>query len=913
MSTEAPRTIDSPIDVFVYHLLRGQPKELGDGREWSTFRLFGWTADYERVCMVVRDTPTIAYLELRPRNEVVWTRPGGWMDWLPSMRHELAKLKPILLSDMFTQTNMGRYSKFGFRWRGIEPVELVLSTPGRYDLSQSSSIPIIPPLATPLLRLEFETSFALRDFEQHVRMDMSMRYSDHFDVYIHESDSFLDVPIRCLARHDLPQSGWMHVKEYTRYRPEDRKEREPRGRGQLPSATRRHHWCRAESIEWDLDVQWDALTPLDHDPPPLLPRRLMVFDIETYSSRSVSKQAYPEYKLVEDCVFQVSVVIWSGERPQDPPKSYLLSLKRPDPKIVGADCTTRWCADERDLLRQFIELVDECDVFTGWNILGYDWEYVYHRCVRQGLTEALLGVGCVEGLQGRWVEKVSDSKAHATQNYRYFEAEGKLHVDMLPLIRRDYKLNNYKLDTVLKRFKMPLLKVDLKAQEMFRLYREGTPEGMGRVGYYCMVDSLSCLGLWQRLNVWIGLLEMSKLTGVSLVTLCTKGTQIQMATRVVRVLWSEGRVLGQLKDFDPENPSGRRRVEEVGSHSRRKEKKFTGATVFTVVPGLYRWVVVLDFASLYPSIIRGRNLDYRTLVHDEWHPSGVDPTVPDELCNVIQFSDHVGCEHDQSRKRLKNGEFSRSSARAVVCAEHRFRWLREEVVGEGLLPKILSGYLDARKATRRRMGMVRRERMMPLLAQLLVRGVEWRVGMVAPSVDELARAQAAHPIFEEVMRTGEKDVTLSVVDLPWAEVVALGAVHDGSLEASLVEAVRTVLVELVVMDKRQLSQKIASNCFPSDHQIFTRRGFMDLDAVLEHFRHHASLAVACSVDGRLEYRDVGLSGVVMDVGVHRMVTFDDGRGLSVTATENHRMWVARGGGGLGGGFGWWWVWCGDCG
>ena len=805
--SEPELTSDSPVDVFVYHVLRGQPKALNDGREWNSFRLFGWTSGYERVCVLIRDTPTVAYLELRPRNDVVWTKPRGWIEWLPIMRHELALLKDIFLTDSFQNVNMGRYSKFGFKWRGIELVEKVLSSPGRYDFSvQRTATGPYPPVATPLLRLGFESSFAMRDFEAHVRLDTSMRYGNDFDVYLHETDSFLDVPTRCFAQHDLPQSGWMRINEYQRYLPEHRTEEKTQSKPSKSSkfskpTAKPHQWCRPDAIEWDLVSSWDALQPLDTDVPPLLPRRLMVFDIETYSSRSVGKQAYPKHTLEEDCVFQVSIVIWSGERPQDPPDSYLLSLKEPDPI---PDCTVVWCTDERDLLLKLIDKVDQCDVFTGWNILNYDWEYVYYRCVRNGLSETLLGVGCVEGLLGRWVEKVSDSKAHATQNYKYFEAEGKLHVDMLPLIKRDYKLRNYKLNTVLQRFKMPQMKDDLKADEMFKLYRLGTPATMATIARYCFIDSRVCLDLWLRLNIWIGLLEMSKLTGVSLVTICTKGTQIQMATRVVRVLWKEDRVLGQLKDFDPANPTGRKQVEE---HSRRKEKKYTGATVFKAVPGLYRWVVVLDFASLYPSIMRGRNLDYATLVHDTQHSDGVDLSIPDDLCNVIEFSDHKNCPHDTNRKRLKNGEFSKAKVQ-IVCADNRFRWLKEEVVGEGLLPRILSDYLNARKATRKAMAVLREAQLVPLIASVLVDSLGER--KEDPSTDELTRVQGL-PIFDEIMNTGEKEVTLQVVNMPWQQIVQTGIKHANTALDALVESIRATLVQLVVLDKRQLAFKVCAN------------------------------------------------------------------------------------------------------
>ncbi|MHA1214612.1 MAG: DNA-directed DNA polymerase I [Candidatus Hodarchaeales archaeon] len=57
----------------------------------------------------------------------------------------------------------------------------------------------------------------------------------------------------------------------------------------------------------------------------------------------------------------------------------------------------------------------------------------------------------------------------------------------------------------------------------------------------------------------------------------------------------------------------------VSSEAIIKGKKYKGATVIKPVPGIHFNVAVLDFASLYPSIISTRNLSYETMLcgHDE--------------------------------------------------------------------------------------------------------------------------------------------------------------------------------------------------------------------------------------------------------------------------------------------------------
>ena len=78
------------------------------------------------------------------------------------------------------------------------------------------------------------------------------------------------------------------------------------------------------------------------------------------------------------------------------------------------------------------------------------------------------------------------------------DAEGRLFVDLLPLIKRDYKFSNYKLKTV-SEFFLGDSKDPLTPQGIFKCYRIGvsdSPEAakaMGIVGKYCVQDSALCI------------------------------------------------------------------------------------------------------------------------------------------------------------------------------------------------------------------------------------------------------------------------------------------------------------------------------------------------------------------------------------------------------------------------------------
>ena len=81
-------------------------------------------------------------------------------------------------------------------------------------------------------------------------------------------------------------------------------------------------------------------------------------------------------------------------------------------------------------------------------------------------------------------------------------------------------------------------------------------------------------------------------------------------------------------------------------------------------------------------------------------------------------------------------------------------------------------------------------------------------------------------------------------------------------------------------------------CFPvEDHQILTEHGFWYLHQVQAHFARHATLKIACYVDGVLEYHSIGAGDVTVDGGMHdlvEMADMDHSR-ISLVPTANHRM------------------------
>jgi DNA polymerase elongation subunit (family B) len=263
------------------------------------------------------------------------------------------------------------------------------------------------------------------------------------------------------------------------------------------------------------------------------------------------------------------------------------------------------------------------------------------------------------------------SSAYKNQEFKYIDAHGRLWVDLLPIVQRDYKLENYKLKTV-SDFFLAATKDPLTPKGIFKCYRMFTPESLAICAKYCTQDSNLVLKLFEKIQTWIGLCEMSNTCNTPIFTLFTQGQQIKIFSQVYKKCMEEGIVI------------------DKDSFVTSETDRFTGAYVFPPIPGLYDMVVSFDFSSLYPSTMIAYNIDYSTLV--------LDPTIPDEKCHVVEWSDHIGCAHDKTVRKTK--------VKDIICGDQRHRFMKEPL---GVIPTLLKNLLDARKRTNAEMKLIIKE------------------------------------------------------------------------------------------------------------------------------------------------------------------------------------------------------------
>ncbi len=131
---------------------------------------------------------------------------------------------------------------------------------------------------------------------------------------------------------------------------------------------------------------------------------------------------------------------------------------------------------------------------------------------------------------------------------------------------------------------------------------------MKKVSDYCLVDSELVLDILEKNNIWVTSMVYGRIFGITPYSVFAKGQQFSCLSMVYNVSAARNLVV---------NCSGRG---GGGSISEEESESYKGGAVATPVPGVHNLVIVMDFCSLYPSIMRSFNVCYTTYVPEsKWH------------------------------------------------------------------------------------------------------------------------------------------------------------------------------------------------------------------------------------------------------------------------------------------------------
>lgn len=579
-------------------------------KEVTSIRAYGLSKTNKNVCLRIDDFNPYIYMELP--SHISWTQMKAQVV-LNKINEIMGKFKPI-------QSKLVTKRKLYYSY---------LDDQGNHK-------------NFPYIQLSFSNKSDINILSSKIRDGLSVPGIGVLRLKMHEQKASPILQLVCVQ--NIPTSGWIGFKGVLV--PDDH---------------------RMTSCDQEYTVRYKNLIPIVSDE--VVSPLVMSYDIEVYSS---NPDKMPSEHNPRDKVFQMSCVFFRVGDKEDKYERYLYSLGEPDSAAVGDNVEVYACQTEAELLEAYTHIINEKqpNIICGYNIFKFDIPYMISRAKKPCNILNIFdkqGFNNYAHAQERIIKW--SSSAYKNQEFSYLDAEGRIFVDLLPLIQRDFKFSSYALKSVSEYF-IGETKDPLTPKGIFKCYDMGMSGGekgakaLGVVGKYCVQDAVLVAKLFDKLQTWFGLSEMAKICNVSIFTLYTQGQQIKVYSQVYKKCMNENIVV------------------ESDGYIPKENEHYQGAHVFEPVPGVYDCVVPFDFASLYPSIIIAYNIDFTTLIPD-------DSAIPDDQCHVFEWTEHVGCEHDETKRKTK--------PKHVLCGYRKFRFLKTV---RGVLPTLLEDLLGARKKTR---------------------------------------------------------------------------------------------------------------------------------------------------------------------------------------------------------------------
>nr|AIA82756.1 DNA polymerase [Bovine gammaherpesvirus 4]QJC19153.1 DNA polymerase [Bovine gammaherpesvirus 4] len=318
------------------------------------------------------------------------------------------------------------------------------------------------------------------------------------------------------------------------------------------------------------------------------PYTIMSFDIEC-----IGEQGFPCATKDEDLVIQISCIIWTVGS-ESPPQNILLSLGTCDP-IANTDVYE--FPSELDMFYAFFTLLRDfnIDFVTGYNIANFDFPYIIDRATQVYNIPIRHFTKVISGSTFE-VNQPMNTGAGFMRSFSKIKISGLVPIDMYQVCKDKLSLSDYKLNTVAKHC-MGTQKEDVTYKEIPSLFRSGEA-GRARIGSYCVLDSVLVLDLLKYFMIHVEISEIAKMAKIPARRVLTDGQQIRVFSCLLEAAKKEHFIL---PIPGAQKPGG-----------------YQGATVINPIPGFYNTpILVVDFASLYPSIIQAHNLCYSTMIQDQ--------------------------------------------------------------------------------------------------------------------------------------------------------------------------------------------------------------------------------------------------------------------------------------------------------
>ena len=304
---------------------------------------------------------------------------------------------------------------------------------------------------------------------------------------------------------------------------------------------------------------------------------------------------------------------------------------------------------EADLLNDFLALIEDADVLSGWNSEGFDIPYTLNRIVRV-LSKSHTRKLCLWDLYPTPKKLIKFGKEQTSYNLL-----GRIHLDYLELYRKYtyHEMHSYSLDAI----------GEYELDERKIAY-EGTLDQLYNQDFYKFIEyNRQDTALLDNLD--------KKLRFIDIANEIAHDNTVNIQTTMGAVAVTESAIINEAHRRGMVVPDRKRRswdTEDDDYEPTREEEeaaeaqKAAGAFVADPQKGLQKWVAGIDINSLYPSIIRALNMSPETIT------AQLRPDLTDEMIQTRIRNGRGG----------KNKGFGAAQAWEDTFSTEEFRLLNEK-------------------------------------------------------------------------------------------------------------------------------------------------------------------------------------------------------------------------------------------
>lgn len=288
-------------------------------------------------------------------------------------------------------------------------------------------------------------------------------------------------------------------------------------------------------VDYEYSVKCEDILEIEKDiiTNPLI----LAIDIECYSTNINS---LPDFNNPNDVIFMISLVTKNTK--------YLLCLWDSESDLELHNVIFKKYNNELDLIKGYFETINEInpDIIIGYNILNFDFKYMSERFNNNELPNSskLTKIGKTTKINMNWY-----SSAFGINEFVIFNTEGRCVVDIYQFIKRNYKLDEYSLDFVSNYF-INKNKKNLPIKDLFNYYKNNDKSSMKKIAKYCLEDSNLLIEIFNKLSIWVSLLQLSSISCIPIQDITTRGQEYIVKPSLYKLCHEYDILIDDAKNYD---------------------------------------------------------------------------------------------------------------------------------------------------------------------------------------------------------------------------------------------------------------------------------------------------------------------------------------------------------------------------